>query len=372
MKQQNKNKKIRVGIDARTLKEKGGVRKYVINLINALKNEKDIELIVFYNDKNLLGSFKGCKEVAPFPTPKYLLPIYDLLILPYFGRKLKLDILHLPKSSCNLFKSFKKVVTLHDLIPITRPETEKFFNKIYWHLNFWLSAKFSDLLITDSEYSKKAIINKYNIDHKKIHVVYLGVDKKNSKVKKTNINKIKRKYCLQNRYLLFVGTIQPRKNLIKCIEAVSMFNKNRSNKIDLVAAGRMGWKIKAELLDKEFVKILGFVPEEDLPFLYQGAEALIYVSLEEGFGLPILEAQSFKCPVITSNVSSMPEIAGKGAILTNPHSSSEIAQSITKLLCDKKLKKNLITEGQKNVKLFSWEKCAKETLEVYRKVYDEK
>jgi glycosyltransferase involved in cell wall biosynthesis len=362
-------KKLKVGIDARTISEKGGVRRYVINLINNLSKLKDIDLIIFYNDKKLIGTFKKCKEISLFPHRKFLLPIYDLLILPLYCKKMKIDVLHLPKSSCNFFKSFKKVTTLHDLIPITHPETEKKLNWLYWKLNFWLVSKFADKIITVSNFSKQQIIENYKVDKGKITVIYHGADKKIEKRNKKEIEQVKKKYNLKNKFLLFVGTIQPRKNTIRCIEAISLFREKNKEKLDFVIAGRKGWKVNSKLLNKNFVKILGFVPEKDLANLYKNAEALLYVSLNEGFGFPIIEAQSYGCPVITSNISSMPEIAGKGAILVNPYNINEIKTAIKKLTRDKSLRDNLIKEGYKNKKRFSWEKCARKTLNIYKNIY---
>ena len=143
----NFSKKIRVGIDARTLSERGGVKNYVINLVKQIKKDKDIELIIFYNNKKLKGSFKEVKEVCLFPKWKFLLPIYDLIVLPLGAFFYRIDVLHLPKSTSNFFPFIKKVTTLHDLIPITHPETENFLNYLYWKLNFFLSISFSNISI---------------------------------------------------------------------------------------------------------------------------------------------------------------------------------------------------------------------------------
>ncbi len=354
--------KIKVGIDARTLSEKGGVRRYVINLINNLRNNGTIELFIFYNKKELKGTFAGCKEICLLPRSKYLLPIYDLFTLPIFCKMMKIDILHLPKSSCNFSKSIKKIVTLHDLIPVTHPKTENLLNRMYWRLHFWLAAKFANKIITASEFSKEQISSMYKIPKRKIKVIYHGVENSFKKENQKKINRIKEKYDINNKFFLFVGTIQPRKNIESCIKAISIVRKTRGIDVDLVVAGRKGWKTNSDLLNKSFVKILGFVPEEDLPILYSAAEGLLYVSLAEGFGFPIIEAQACGCPVITSDISSMPEIAGDGALLVNPYSVKEISEALEKLIKDKKLKNCLVGKGYKNVKRFSWEKTAQEFL----------
>ena len=175
-----------------------------------------------------------------------------------------------------------------------------------------------------------------------------------------------------NDYLLYVGTLQPRKNLVRAIEAFGLLK--RDSTLKFVIAGKKGWlydeifeKVKELNLENEVI-FTGYVPDEDLPELYKNAKAFIFVSLYEGFGLPVLEAMSYGIPVLTSNTSSLPEVAGDAALLVDPENTEEIAKGMERLLTDEKLRQQLISKGKEQIKKFSWEKAAKETLQVLEEV----
>jgi glycosyltransferase involved in cell wall biosynthesis len=177
-------------------------------------------------------------------------------------------------------------------------------------------------------------------------------------------------------YFLFVGTIQPRKNLIRLITAYAKFLSviHNLHPIPIVLVGSKGWlseeiyALPKKLGIENQVKFLGYVPDDKLPPLYCGAKALLLPSLFEGFGLPILEAMACGCPVLTSRTSSMPEVAGKAALLVNPYSIEDISQGIIALATNHKLRAKLIHLGFEQIKKFSWEKCAQETLQILTKI----
>jgi glycosyltransferase involved in cell wall biosynthesis len=175
-----------------------------------------------------------------------------------------------------------------------------------------------------------------------------------------DIDKIKKKYGIRGDYILAVGTREPRKNLQRVLEALNILVSQYPS-ISLVVAGKFGWGQEISNF-----QLLGYVPKEDLACLYAGAEVFVYPSLYEGFGLPILEAMSSGCPVVTSNVSSMPEVAGEAAVLVNPKSVKEIAGGIKRAM---KERTELIKKGFARVKEFSWEKTARETLGVYQEAF---
>jgi len=185
------------------------------------------------------------------------------------------------------------------------------------------------------------------------------------------IEQVKKELGITKNYLLFVGTIQPRKNLQRLIEA---FSKIKNKEIELVLAGKPGW-LYEDIYDApkklgilERVKFIGHVRDEQLPSLYSGASVFVFPSLFEGFGLPILEAMSCEVPVLTSKVSCMPEISGGKALLVDPYKTSEIVSGIEKLLNDKKLANRLVKEGREWSRRFTWEKTAKKTIAVFEKV----
>ena len=178
---------------------------------------------------------------------------------------------------------------------------------------------------------------------------------------------LNKKFGIKRDYILFVGTLQPRKNIERLVEA---FSKLKNKELELVIVGKKGWQYEEILAApskfgvSERVKFLDFVENKDLPSLYKNALCFVLPSLYEGFGLPVLEAMKFGCPVLTSNVSSLPEAGGDAAIYFDPTSAEDIAKSLQLVINDEGLRKEMIKKGYNQVKKFSWEKTAKETLKV--------
>ena len=226
------------------------------------------------------------------------------------------------------------------------------------------SCKRADQIITISENTKKDTEKFFSINEEKIKVIYLAPDSEYKKIDdKKKLISIREKYGLNKKFIFYSGSISPRKNIIRLVKAYE--NMYKEIDIDLVMTGNVGWNNQAELgiIEKNVhIKLLGNISKEDLVILYNLAEVCVYPSLYEGFGLPILEAQACGCPVITSNTSSMPEVAGRGAFLINPYDIKEITEAMKRVIIDSKLREELIKEGFNNVRNFSWSKCAKETL----------
>lgn len=255
------------------------------------------------------------------------------------------------------------VMSIMDLSYIHFPEM--FRKRDLWQLQLWTarSVKKAKKIFTISQFSKNAIINHYRLKPEKVVVAYPGFKMAKSK-KKTNL----KKYGVEGDFLLYVGTLQPRKNLDKLIEAFSQL-ENRSLK--LVIVGKKGWlyeeifkKVKQLGLEKRVI-FTGYVPDEDLPVFYQKAQCFVLVSLYEGFGLPVLEAMAHGCPVVASNVSSLPEVVGDAGVLVDPNEVEEITQGIEKAM---KERKELVEKGYQQAKKFSWEKTARETLKIIKEV----
>ncbi len=273
----------------------------------------------------------------------------------------RLDVLFVPAHTLPLIKrpGLKTVVTVHDLGSEYLPQMHQFKQRLYLSFMQRYQLNSATRIIAVSKVTKNDLVEKIGIDPKKIEVIYEGYDKEKFKYQKSNS-----KY---GKYFLFVGTVQPRKNLERIIKALAKLNDK------LLIVGSRGWlsdeiyKLPKKLGIEDSVKFLGYVPDEKLPALYSGAAALVFPSLFEGFGLPILEAQACGCPVITSNISSMPEVAGKGAILVNPYSVDDIVKGMERVAREGERVK-LIKRGFENVKRFSWEKCARETLKVLENV----
>ena len=277
------------------------------------------------------------------------------------------DVLFVPAHTIPLIRrsGLKTVVTIHDV------GFQKFleqYQRRWWRLyggrisNF--AARASTHVIAVSESTKRDLIEKLGVAPEKITVVYEGVDHTKFKVQSS-------KFKVDGEYLLFVGTVQPRKNLVRLIEAFSSLSSRFPN-LDLVIAGKEGWLANEiytapkKLGVGDRVKFLGYVPTDKVVSLMNGAKALSFPSLYEGFGLPVLEAMACGCPVVTSNISSLPEVAGEAGILVDPYNVEDIARGISRVLeLTGKERQIMIERGIKHAKKFTWERAARETIEVF-------
>ncbi len=234
------------------------------------------------------------------------------------------------------------------------------------------SARVAERIITISQFSKRAIIKAYNVASSSVNVVYPGLVISSAK-KSSMKDGIGQKYTLTAPYILSVGTLQPRKNFTKLIEA---FSKISNKQVELVIVGKKGW-LYDEIIAapatygvENRVHFLDFVPDEDLPALYSNAQFFILPSLYEGFGLPVLEAMAHHCPVVVSDVSSLPEIAGKAAIYIDPADAENIAKGMNQAMKEKSTpaEKKRIAEGDRRVALFTWDKAAHEVMDILAQV----
>lgn len=295
--------------------------------------------------------------------------------------KNKVDIIHYPyfdpfSFSVPFFSSQKVVVTVHDLTPLKFPE--HFPAGIKGSMR-WIYQKNAlrrvDAVITDSECSKNDILKLAGVDSHKIHVVYLAAGEEFIRLSEKDLVTFQEKYGLPDKFLLYVGDATWNKNVPMLIDAV------KSTDIPLVIVGKVFeenkfdtnniWnkdlvKIHSLLEDAKNVKILGFIPTEDLVGIYNAASALVMPSLYEGFGLPILEAMQSGCPVITTNCASLPEIAGNAALYVDPHNRTDIVNAMEKVMSESNLRKELEDKGRKQASKFSWKKTASETVSVYK------
>lgn len=290
-----------------------------------------------------------------------------------FENKTKLDVFFAPTHYLPLISKVPSVLLILDVSYLKFPEL--FNKKDLYQLKIWggYSMKKAKKIITISQSSKNDIIKSYNVSSEKVVVVYPGIksEKTNSKFKMQNSKSISEKFGIKGKYILFVGTLQPRKNIERLIEA---FAKLKKEDVELVIVGKKGWQYEEIFAaPKKFgvedrVLFVDNAADEDLPSLYKNALMFVLPSLYEGFGLPVLEAMNYGCPVITSNISSLPEAGGDAALYVDPNSVSDIVSKMEKLLNDPELRKNLIEKGYKQVEKFSWEKSAKQVLATLEEV----
>lgn len=377
---------MQIAIDIRCLMNKNysGVAQYTYNLLkNIFEIDKINQYKLFYNSSQNVSEnlpkfeysnvqrfgFKFSNKLLNFSLKFFKYPHLDALI----GAA---DIFFIP--NINFFASSrkcKKIITVHDLSFKLYPQFFSFKRRL-WHK--FINAKklilSCDKVIADSNNTKQNLISLYKIAPKKIKVIPLGVDSRIFKKIDKNDDGLKitkKKYSLPNDFILVLGTIEPRKNIESAIESFNLIKAGNSElkNLHLIIAGEIGWKNKRAFTfvnksqHKDQIKFLGYVNDEDKVFLYNLAKALIFPSFYEGFGLPIIEAQSCGLPVIAGLNSSLVEIANNSTFLAKPDNLTEIASGIKEIITNSEYRQNLIDRGFKNAQRFSWQKCARETLD---------
>jgi len=304
--------------------------------------------------------------------------IFNQRLLFKKSKRDKLDLFHLtnPLKFNNRINNF--VVTIHDICGLKEPGFAKEYSINFYQKNLKNILDKSQAIIAVSQSTKKDLLDSFNVSPKKIFVVYEGVS--NIFKPKPNKEYLKKKFNIDKEYILSVGQIQPRKNLSRLFQAYAHLPFSLREKHQLVVVGRARDKIFLEKLISQIGKLkirnqvifLDRVEISDLPYLYSSAIVFVYVSLCEGFGLPILESLACGRPVITSNISSLPEVVGPTGLLVNPYSITEIKNALGKILTDKNLRATLSKKAIKHSQLFTWKKTAQGVLDVYQKIIEGK
>jgi glycosyltransferase involved in cell wall biosynthesis len=264
----------------------------------------------------------------------------------------------------------RSVVTLHDLgyeyFPAAHPRAQR----LYLRLSTRWSARVAQRVIAVSEATKRDLVRFTRIDAAKVTVVYHGVDRHFAPATLAQIAPVAARYGVDGPYFLYVGTIQPRKNLERLLRAYARAAKGQAHFPQLLIAGRVGWlsegivALAQQLGVAGRVRLLGYVPDEHVPALLGGALAFTYVSLHEGFGMPVLEAMACGTPVLTSNTSALPEVAGDAALLVDPLNETAIAEGLLRLADDPVLRADVRARGLLHAASWTWRRCAEETLGV--------
>jgi len=369
---------MKIGIDARLI-DTAGVRRYLEGLIsNLYKADKKNEYFIYFSKPEQLTRY-------PLDHPnlnKVLIPAdaYSLKeqgYLPYRIKKDCLDLFHVTYDFCvPLLQPCKVVVTIHDLY--VTPQDSKYFRS-FMTKNYgrWMthhSVMSSTQIITISNFIKRKLLRVFPKAAAKASVIHHGVDQKFGKIENpVLVQAVKRKYKLPDDYILYMGSFKPKKNLLRLIEAFDSLPDLLKQKYPLILAGKPGYQYNAvqELVIKKklqnYVKFIGFVPDEEIVPLYNGATLFVFPSMHEGFGFPLLEALACGLPTVSSSAASMPEIAEEAALFADPLSVEEISQSILKILSDPLLRKKMSSQGIKQAHKFSWDRTVEQTVEVYEK-----
>ena len=355
---------MRIGIDASraAVAQRTGTEHYsyqVIRRLLALAGETPITL--YYNQPPPPGLFAGGEaRVIPFPRLwTHLRLSWEMLLRPP-------DALFVPAHVLPPVRPRRTVVTVHDLGYLYHPEAHTRFARWYLDLSTRWNARVATQVIADSEATRRDLIRFYHTPATKIVVVYPGVGREFAPVTDAAARRAAReRYGLPEGYILYVGTLQPRKNLARLVQAFAMLCQNTAAP-DLVIAGKKGWlydeiyrQVSVLGLERR-VHFPGYVAQDDLPALLSGARCFALPSLYEGFGLPVLEAMACGTPVVCSNVSALPEVAGDAALLVDPTDTAALAEALRVAALDEGRRQRLIAAGRAQAARFSWERCARE------------
>ncbi len=329
-----------------------------------------------YNDEYIFSA-----NVKPIVTPPqarhpFLFYLWFEHAIPRVLKKIKADLFLSTDGYLSLSSDVPSIAVFHDLNFEHYPNDLPFLERKHYTYYFPKYAHKATRIVTVSEFSKQDIINQYSVSANKIDVVYNGANENFKPVDELTRKAIREKYTQGKPYFVFVGALHPRKNLVNLFKAFDKFRKTNNTETKLVIVGEKMWwtgKIREAYNQMKFkneVIFTGRLSAEKLCQIVGSALALTYVSYFEGFGIPIVEAFYCDVPVITSNVTSMPEIAGDAALLVDPFSIDSIAEAMKKINFEKKLRKNLILKGQKRRQEFSWQKSADKLWKSIEKVMD--
>ena len=369
---------MRICIDASpAVHHRAGLGRYAQELTSALlAADTDNEYVAFYHRPEGAHVDPPLDRIPHLTTSLNTKPWRLAALLGQFLRIPQdrmfpgIDLFHATDHLLPRLSRVKTVFTLHDLIFRLYPETHKPLNRWFLTLAMPQFLRAANAVIAVSKNTKRDAVRFYNLDEAKFHVVYEGVNERFRPAPAQDVAHVRQVYALPEHFILSLGTIEPRKNLTALLE-VYRHLLDRGSELRLVVVGKKGWLYEGffrrlrELGLEDEVIFPGFVPDEDLPAFYTAADLFVLPSLYEGFGLPVLEAMACGAPVVTSNASSLPEVAGEAGILVDPNDVRDLVRGIEQVLADEGKRKEMQVKGLQQAARFSWDRAARETLLVY-------
>ena len=363
---------MKVAIDGRalTVRRTGGGY-YTYHLLERLKDSDNQYLICAHKPLEFEVSSDNIDvRISHFP----LGILWQQIGLPHTLRKGRVDLLHSPLFTLPLYLPCPAIITILDLTPILFPQLHYWKVRLSLRYTMGLSARRAKKIIAISRNTYRDIVENLKVSEDKIVVIYPGVSACFHPRDQEEQKKIRQKYTGGGKFILNVGTLEPRKNLSFLIDVYNTLMKKSEEPLHLVLAGGKGWNYKhlfrkvSELGIEDKVLFPGYVPPDELPHLYTAAELFIFPSLYEGFGLPALEAMASGVPVVASSTSSIPEVVGRAGRVIKGWNVEEWAECIYSILIDQKVREDMRDRGVEQAKKFSWSRCAKETMNVYQEV----
>jgi glycosyltransferase involved in cell wall biosynthesis len=361
---------MKIGVDARMLcKPTAGIGRFIIEIGQRIARINPD--IIFYTPNNSGNHLSLNIKASAWSslTPKSFEQFWAHTILPYSALRDKVEVFWAPSHRLPLFfnKKIAQVLTIHDLVWVQHPSTMKLPSWLLERIHMPYSISKADRVVAISDSTDRDLRQKFPKFQNKFSVIKPGF---NNFFTMNDLH-LDNDLATRDKYILFVGTFEPRKNLNRLMEAFSMLPMEIKSRHNLVIAGLDGWggrkfgaQVKHDILAGR-IKFLGYVSDEYLKYLYSNALFLTMPSLYEGFGLPILESMSFGVPVLTSDCSSMPEVSGDAAIFVNPSSTESIFDGLMKMIVDDNLRLTLSLNAKKNIENFSWDRCAKQLIGIF-------
>lgn len=363
-----------IGIDASRANksQKTGTEWYSYYLIQELKKIDHKNRFILYSDNPLKGDlgklpFNWQNKVLKWPLKFFWTQLrfsWEMLV----GSS---DLLFVPAHAIPIIHPKRVITTIHDLGFERFPEAYLFWQRFYLRWSTSFALKHAEKIIVPSEFTKRELIDLYEVDTNKIVVIYHGYDEKIYQVLSRDTEQMANntKHIIHNNlpYFLYIGRLEKKKNISNLIKAFKILKSYKPKNYKLLLVGPPGFgyqEIKKELKDAKDIIQLNWIGPKDLPYFLNAASLFIFPSFYEGFGLPVIEAMACGIPVIASQAGSLPEIAGNASLLVEPTKPEEIAKAIKKILEDENLRKELRTKGFERAKNFSWSKCAIETLKL--------
>jgi glycosyltransferase involved in cell wall biosynthesis len=354
---------------------RAGVSRYVHNLLtHVLREDPEGDYTVFVGGRCAL-SLSGKLKPARLPTNRPLVRIaWEQACQPLQLVREGIALLHSPVNVQPVFLPCKGVVTVTDLSFMTFPQAFRMGRRLYQRWFTRWSVRHADRVIAISKTTAQDVVQLFDVPADKVSVVLPGVDARYQPIgDRERVTQFRRLRDLTDRFVLFVGTLEPRKNLLTLLQAYAAFRRAGGG-YKLALVGGRGWLYEPilaaidELDLRGDVVLPGFVAEEELPLWYNAAEAFFYPSLYEGFGLPPLEAMACGTPVVVSDASSLPEVVGDAGLLLDPNDSQPWAEALERLWRDAAYREDLASQGLRRARRFSWSRMARETIAAYRSV----
>lgn len=353
----------------------------VREIIKIIKDGDRIYILLHRDESAILNIIAGAERVVPLFLPfkflrnRFLLMIYEQTLLPLLLLYHRIDIVHSLHYTTPFWSRSARVVTFHDLTMILWPELHTRARSLIMPIYMRAAWKKADAILFVSNATRNDAERVFPASRKLRFVAPLGVEKKYFSIPtQSAIQMVLDEHSITQPFFIYVGTLEPRKNIVRLIQAFEILASEHAT-CKLILAGKLGWNYEAILSAIELspmksrITLLGYVTEDQKRCLLSASTALVYPSLYEGFGLPLLEAMALSVPVITSKVSSMPEVAGDASLLVDPNSIEEIYGAMKKLLDDEGLLNSYRARGPQRASLFSWSSTASITYQAYEKTF---